>query len=100
MNNKPTPTPTSTIRERIINYYRTAECDRYGQLPTISVRAIAKTEEEVEELKRFVNVSTYGSRFGNYQGFRPWTDFQEAYLKSECATAFHNNPSRKNQNNW
>jgi hypothetical protein len=83
------------IIERLVEYHRTANCDRYGQLGTIMASEIAKTPEELNALSTIVQVQTYGGRFGTYQGFNNYS-FKDATVKEKCSEAFRENPSRSN----
>lgn len=88
------------LRKRIVEYYRTADCDRYGQLKTVDAHRIAKSDDEMKQLGEFVNLQTYGYTYGTYKGFSPWGAFKCFELENECRSAFAKNPSRNNQNNW
>jgi hypothetical protein len=93
----------NTIREKIVKYYRTADCDRYGQLKTIAVGNVIdyRNEEEVEYLSSVINVSTYGYQYGTYKGFSPFGAFKCAELEKECTAAFKENRNRtSNLNSW
>ena len=93
-------TNTMTLREKVINHYRTGNCDRYGQLPTVDIYSISNDKEEHEELRKLVNVNLYGGRFGTYYAFVSWGAFKDEELESECRAAFAQNPGRNNMNNW
>lgn len=88
-----------SLRERIVEYYRNTNCDRYGQVGTINAHEIAKTPEEMAQLSEWVQLSTYYN-YGSYKGFQPWGDFKCDALQDECRAAFHDNKSRQKQNNW
>jgi len=88
------------IEQKLINYYKTSGCDRYGQLRTISAEQIAKTDEEMDILKQIVNVNTYGYTYGTYLGFVPWGAFKDDHVERMCREAFAQNPSRNNGNHW
>lgn len=88
------------LRERIVEYYRTANCDRYGQMKTVDAHMIAKGSDEMKQLSEFVQLQAYGYTYGTYKGFSPWGAFKCAELEKECRSAFAKNPSRNNQNNW
>jgi hypothetical protein len=88
------------LRERIVNYYRTANCDRYGQLKTVDAHQIAKSSDDMKELGELIGLQTYGYGYGTYKGFSPWGAFKCEELEKECQGAFAKNKSRNNQNNW
>jgi hypothetical protein len=88
------------VIERLVTYYRTSGCDRYGQLGTISSAAIAKNDEEMDVLRTIVQTATYGYTYGTYSGFQPWGSFIDAEIESLCQKAFAQNRSRNNMNNW
>lgn len=87
----------NTIKEKLINYYRTCSCDKYGQMSTISISSIIDTKnpQELEELSSLVSISTYGSRFGTYKGINPWGSFKSDDIREECSKAFAQNEERK-----
>ena len=90
-----------TLKERIVEYYRTSPTDSYGQLSMISISSIAKTPEEETELKTLVVCSTYGGRFGTYTAFNPNGTFKDKELEQLCKEAFAQNEHRKrNLNSW
>lgn len=89
-----------SLIDRIVDYYRTSGCDRYGQLRTISARQLAPTDGEMEELKKIVSVSLVGYQYGTYEGIFPWGGFKDKEVEQRCKEAFANNPSRNNGNNW
>jgi hypothetical protein len=88
------------IIEKLVNYYRTSGCDRYGQLSTISARQIAKTDEEMDVLKEIVQVALVGYQYGSYEGIFPWGKFIDKDVEQMCKNAFMSNNSRNNGNNW
>ena len=83
------------LKQNIINHYMTASCDSYGQLSTISIGTIAKTDEQKEALNSLINVSTYGGRYGTYKAFNPWHSFKDFELEQQCRKAFAQNENRK-----
>jgi len=89
-----------SLIDRIVDYYRTCGCDRYGQLGTIPARQLAPTDGEMEELKKIVSVSLVGYQYGTYEGIFPWGGFKDKEVERRCKEAFANNPSRNNGNNW
>ena len=86
--------------EKLVNYYRTSGCDRYGQLSTISARQIAKTDEEMDVLKEIVQVALVGYQYGTYEGIFPWSGFKDKDVEKMCKEAFSKNPNRNNGNSW
>jgi hypothetical protein len=90
----------NSLVERIVEHYRTSGCDRYGQLRTISARQLAPTDEEMEELKKIVQVCLVGYQYGTYEGIFPWGGFKDPEVERRCKEAFAKNPSRNNGNNW
>lgn len=104
------------IYEAFEKYYRTANCDRYGQLKTIDVFVLfptskwgvgkiegaLPTEDCVDYIisKDMVSVNTYGYQYGTYKGISPWGAFRDAKLEQICKEAFAKNSSRNNCNNW
>lgn len=104
------------IYQAFENYYRTANCDRYGQLKTIDVYSLFPTStwrgEKIDGAlptedclsyvieKDLVSVNTYGYQYGTYKGISPWGSFKDSKLEQICKDAFAKNPSRKNCNNW
>lgn len=104
------------IYQAFENYYRTANCDRYGQLKTIDVYSLFPTSnwkgEKIDGAlpteyclsyvikKDLVSVNTYGSQYGTYKGISPWGSFKDIELEQICKDAFAKNLSRKNCNNW
>lgn len=88
------------IIEKLVNYYRTSGCDRYGQLSCISARQIAKTDEEMDMLKEIVQVALVGYQYGTYEGIFPWGKFIDKDVEQMCKEAFAKNPSRNNGNSW
>lgn len=88
------------IEKRIVEYYRTKECDGYGQLKTIDAYDIVKNEDEMEVLKKIVNVATYGWTYGTYLGFAPFGSFKDEYVETLCKEAYMENKSRYKMNNW
>ena len=93
----------NNIREKLINYYRTCSCDRYGQMSTIDIFRIidGNNPQEVEELSSLVAISTYGDRYGTYKGINPWGAFKSEDIKAQCREAFAQNENRtRNLNSW
>lgn len=93
----------NTIREKLINHYRTCNCDRYGQMSTIDIFSIidGNNAEEVKELSSMVRISTFGSRYGTYHGVNPWGAFKSEDIEAECRKAFSENKNRiSNLNSW
>jgi hypothetical protein len=88
------------VKQKLVAHYETASCDRYGQLKTMDVHSICKTEEEREALKQVVKVSTYGYTYGTYEGFSPWYDFKDKELERQCNEAFGRNKGRNNGDQW
>ncbi len=88
------------VIKKLVDYYQTSYCDRYGQLGTISSEQIAKSNEEMEVLRTIVQTATYGYTYGTYNGFQPWGSFLDKEVESLCQKAFSNNRHRKNMNNW
>lgn len=91
------------IKNQIINYYRTANCDRYGQLKTISIGSVIdySNQEELNYLQNLVSVCTYFTQYGTYLGFSAWGSFKCAELEKQCEIAFKQNKNRiSNLNNW
>jgi hypothetical protein len=88
------------IIKKLVDYYRTSGCDRYGQLSCISARQIAKTDEEMKVLNEIIKVSLVGYRYGTYEGIFPWGGFKDKNVEAMCKQAFSMNPSRNNCNNW
>ena len=86
--------------DKLVEYYRTTGCDRYGQIRTISARQIAKTDEEMNVLKNIVRVAIVGYQYGTYEGIFPWGNFKDDDVEAMCKQAFRTNPSRNNGNNW
>ena len=94
-------TAREIVIERLVNYYRTANCDRYGQLAVIVMDSIAKNDEEKAELRTIVQTASYGGSCGTfYGGFVPWGAFKDSEIESLCQNAFVQNPSRQKMNNW
>lgn len=89
-----------SVIEKLVQYYQTSYCDRYGQLTTISSGAIAKNDDEMKILRTIVQTATYGYTYGTYSGFCPWGSFIDKEVESLCQKAFSNNRHRKNMNNW
>jgi len=88
------------VVDKLVEYYRTTGCDRYGQISTISARQIAKTDEEMNVLKDIVGVALVGYQYGTYEGIFPWGSFKDKDVETMCKQAFITNPSRNNGNNW
>jgi hypothetical protein len=88
------------LTNKLVEYYRTTGCDRYGQISTISARQIAKTDEEMDVLKDIVSVALVGYQYGTYEGIFPWGGFKDKAVENLCREAFMKNPSRNNMNNW
>jgi hypothetical protein len=88
------------LADKLVEYYGTTGCDRYGQIRTISARQIAKTDEEMDVLKDIVSVALVGYQYGTYEGIFPWGGFKDKDVESLCREAFMKNPSRNNMNNW
>jgi hypothetical protein len=84
-----------TLKDRIVEYYRTNPTDSYGQLSMVSISSIAKTPEEETELKTLVTCNTYGGRFGTYTAFNPNGKFKDKELEQRCREAFAQNEHRK-----
>jgi hypothetical protein len=93
----------NTIKEKLINHYRTCSCDQYGQMSTIDIFRIidGNNVEQVKELSSMVRISTFGSRYGTYHGINPWGAFQSPEIEAECRQAFAQNENRtRNLNSW
>ncbi len=88
------------VVDKLVDYYRTTGCDRYGQIRTISARQIAKTDEEMNVLNDIVGVALVGYQYGTYEGIFPWGNFKDKEVETMCKQAFSTNPSRNNGNNW
>lgn len=90
---------TPTLKKRLVNYYLTCNCDRYGQINTIDAHRIVVDASEMDELRKLVELNTYGYQYGTYLGFSPW-NIKCPKLLEECKKALAKNPSRNNCNNW
>lgn len=93
------------IMEAMINYVANASADGYGQLKTMSVNAVFgdRTKEFLEYLKEdpFIEVSTYGDRYGVYQAIGGLRDIKDENFRMMCQEAWANNKSRTaNMNQW
>lgn len=97
------------MREYIFNemnaYLATTTADRYGQLGTMDVYCVFKrrTKEVLEYLKKdpMIRVSTYGGRFGNYEGIGGIHDIQDEEMREACKWTWARNKSRlERQNQW
>jgi hypothetical protein len=88
------------VKQKLVAHYEKASCDRYGQLKTIDVRQICKTEEECKALAEVVKISTYGYTYGTYKGFSAWWSFKDKELEKRCQQAFSRNEGRNNCNQW
>lgn len=93
-------TAKDIIIEKLVNYYRTHSCDRYGQLKTVDIFAISHDAEEQKTLREIVQIQTYGWKYGTYVGFSPWGCFLDKEVENLCRIAFGQNPNRDNMNNW
>ena len=93
------------IMEAMLKYVTNANADGYGQLKTMSVNSVFgnRTKEFLEYLEKdpFIRVSTYGWRYGTYQGIGGLHDIQDESLRTQCKEAWANNKSRiRNTNQW
>lgn len=84
----------NTIKEKLIEYYRTSECNRDGELDTIVASKIAKTDKELDQLRELVFVGNHGGYIGRYRGFFPWGDFRDIDTEEQCMRAFQENTNR------
>ncbi len=90
----------NNLANKLVEYYRTTGCDRYGQISTISAKQIAKTDEEMDVLKDIIGVALVGYQYGTYEGIFPWGGFKDKDVEQMCKEAFAQNPSRNNGNHW
>ena len=93
------------IEESLVNHYAKCSMDRYSQMSVIDVYTVFKqrTKEAlafIQEQKDYVDVATYGDRYGTYKGINPTGGIKDAQLKERCAKAMSTNPARNNQNQW
>jgi hypothetical protein len=87
------------IKEAMVNYCKECSSDRYGQMGTIDVYIVFKdtTKEVLEYLKinKLINVSTYGWKYGTYQGIGGLNSINDEEIRNECNEAWANNENRK-----
>jgi hypothetical protein len=93
------------IMSAMLKYVTNASADQYGQLKTMDVYAVFgnRTKEFLEYLKKdpIIRVSTYGGRYGTYQGIGGLNDIQDNNFRMMCQEAWANNKSRtQNLNQW
>lgn len=91
------------IKEKIVDYYRTCSTDGYGQMKTIDIFMLidGNNQDELNYLSSLMKISTYGSRYGTYDGINPWGSFKCTDLEAECRQAFAQNKNReRNLNQW
>lgn len=93
------------IMSAMLKYLTNASADQYGQLKTMDVYAVFgdRTKEFLEYLKEdpFIEVSTYGDRYGVYQAIGGLRDIKDENFRMMCQEAWANNKSRTaNMNQW
>jgi hypothetical protein len=93
------------IKESLVRYVANAWADGYGQLKTMDVYRVFgdRTKEALEYLNEdpIVRVSTYGDRYGTYQGIGGIRDIQDELTRAWCQDAWKHNKSRtRNLNQW
>jgi hypothetical protein len=93
------------IKESLVRYVANAWADGYGQLKTMDVYRVFgdRTKEALEYLNEdpIVRVSTYGDRYGTYQGIGGIYDIKDELTKAWCQDAWKHNKSRtRNLNQW
>lgn len=85
------------IKQKLVEFHATCDVDKWGQKGTLSMYEIfGKDMHEIKDYlknnKGILNVRTYASRFGQYEGI---SEIVDADIKSECNKAFNDNPNRK-----
>ena len=93
------------IYDAMVTYLMNASADGYGQLKTMDVYAVFtdRTKEVLEYLREnpTIKVTTYGGRYGTYQGIGGIYDIKDDELRSMAEMAWKNNDNRKrNLNSW
>jgi hypothetical protein len=84
------------IRECVALYFKETTTDQYGQVKVIDVHFLfgKRTEECLEYLrenKKLLEVSTYGWRYGTYQGINPTSGILDKRLRGRCDRALSKN---------
>ena len=85
------------IKQKLVEFHATCEVDKWGQKGTLSMSQVFgkdmyEIRDYVKKNKGILNVCTYASRFGQYEGI---SDIIDADIKAECNKAFNDNPNRK-----
>jgi len=93
------------IMAAMLKYLTNASADQYGQLKTMDVYAVFgnRTKEFLEYLKKdpFIQVSTYGDRYGAYQGIGGLYDIKDENFRMMCRETWAKNESvSRNMNQW
>lgn len=81
----------------MVQYFKKCSVDRYGQVGVIQPEFVfkEKTEEILEYIKsdKIISISTYGGRFGTYNGFSLEYGVHDAEIKRKCYEALNTNES-------
>jgi hypothetical protein len=85
------------IKQKLVEFHATCDVDKWGQKGTLSMyevfgKDMHEIRDYVKKNKGILNVCTYSSRFGQYEGI--W-EIVDADIKAECTKAFEDNPNRK-----
>lgn len=84
------------IKQKLVEFHATCDVDKWGQKGTLSMYEVFGLDmyEVADYLKKdkdLLRISTYASRFGQYQGI---SEIVDPELKSKCNQAFNDNPNR------